>query len=387
VTDPPAFAASASEHPDPRQATGEVVGDVLEKLSARPDLVLLFVTASHAAAMADIADAVRRMLEPGTLLGCAAVSVVSGARELEERPAVSLWAGNVGPCRPVRLDHFPGAGDWQASGMAVVPADEPTTMVALPDPFSFPADRFLADIATTHPQLSVIGGLASAARGPGENRLVLDDRVYDDGAVAVLLPSEASSTTVVSQGCRPIGEPFTVTRSERNLLLELGSRPAVERLTETLAALEPDDRSRAQLGLQVGIVIDEQRDDFAQGDFLIRNVLGADPERGAIAVGDVVEMGSVVQFQVRDAESADADLRARLSGHEAEAALLFTCNGRGAHLFGTADHDARLVHRGTGSRATTGMFCAGELGPVGGRNFLHGFTASALLFHGAAAHR
>jgi small ligand-binding sensory domain FIST len=222
--------------------------------------------------------------------------------------------------------------------------------------------------------------MASAARGPGGNRLVLDGLVVDDGAVGALLPAGALVTTVVSQGCRPIGDPMTVTRSEGQVVYELAGRPALERLVELLGSLSEEERALAQQGIHLGHVIDEHKAEFGRGDFLIRNVLGGDREAGAIAVGDDVELGATVQFQVRDAASADEDLRELLAGEHASGALVFTCNGRGIRLFGEPDHDAEVVDAHVEGGATAGMFCAGEVGPVGGRSFLHGFTASVLLF-------
>jgi small ligand-binding sensory domain FIST len=171
-----------------------------------------------------------------------------------------------------------------------------------------------------------------------------------------------------------------VTRAERNVVFELAGKPALERLTEVIGGLTPDDRQRAERGIHLGRVVDERKERFDTGDFLIRNVLGGDRRLGALAIGDHVEVGATVQFQVRDAESADLDLRHVLAGRRAGGALLFTCTGRGSHLFGRAGHDAELVAAVT-SGGTAGMFCAGELGPVGGRTFLHGFTASVVLFH------
>jgi small ligand-binding sensory domain FIST len=189
---------------------------------------------------------------------------------------------------------------------------------------------------------------------------------------------------VVSQGCRPIGDPFTVTRSERNVIYELAGRPALERLNDIIAGATPDDRQLLQQGIHLGVVVDESRDAFSRGDFLIRNVLGADRGVGAIAVGDDVPIGAVVQFQVRDADSADEDLRELLGDRTGSAALVFTCNGRGTNLFGDPHHDAEAVSTAVDGAATAGMFCAGEIGPIGGRSHLHGFTASVVLFDGAA---
>ena len=263
------------------------------------------------------------------------------------------------------------------------PGDLPTdarAMLVLADPFTFPAGQFLDDLrARLGRELPVIGGLASAARGPGGNRLVLDDQVMTDGAVGVVLAG-VDVTTVVSQGCRPIGDPLIVTSGEGRLIGELAGRPAMQRLEEMVRRLGPEELALARQGLHLGRVIDESKADFGRGDFLIRSVLGADPERGAVAVGDEVAVGDTVQFQVRDAASAAEDLHHLLATEAADAALLFTCTGRGTHLFGVPDHDAGVLDTALGGVPSAGMSCAGEIGPVGGRSFLHSFTASIALF-------
>jgi small ligand-binding sensory domain FIST len=373
------FAAAASEHPLATHAVGEVVGAVLDQVGPSPDLAVVFVSVAHAGALDDIANAVRALLGPHTLVGVTASSLLAGDREIEGVPAVALWAGRIGPVDPVRLLARRSGDDWQVDGLPEFD-DRPRTLVLMADPFTFPTDAFLDELGRRAPQVTVIGGLASAGRGAAGNRLVLDDAVLDDGAVGFLLDDRHHTRTVVSQGCRPVGDPFVVTRSERNALYELAGRPALERVRTMVDEASDVDRSLMARGLHVGIVIDEQRERFDRGDFLVRNVLGADRDSGAVMVGRDVAFGSTVQFQVRDATSADADLRAQLSGAPAAAALVFTCTGRGSHLFGEPDHDATLVHAATGGGATAGMFCAGEMGPVGARNFLHGFTASVLLF-------
>ena len=387
------FAAALSEHPLATHATGEVVGHVLERLGGRrPDVALLFVTDAHGGALEDIGATVRTALDPGALLGVTAVSVAGGAREVEERPAVSLWAGCFGDdagqrslraVRPVRLSGVDavGASDAAFAGFPDDVDPEHELLMVLVDPFSFPAPAFLDEVERRWPGLAVIGGLASAGRGPGGNRLLLDDVLFDDGAVGVVLPAGRGIATVVSQGCRPVGAPYVITRSESNVVHELGGQSALARLEQVVADLSPDERSIAQRGgLHIGRVIDERRTHFGPGDFLIRAVLGADRESGAVAIGDEAPVGATLQFQVRDAASADEDLRELLSGRRADGALLFTCNGRGVGLFGEPDHDAAVLDAVVGGGATAGMFCAGELGPVGGRNFLHGYTASMILF-------
>lgn len=375
------FAAALSEHPLPTHATGEVVGDVLEQLGgAVPDLAVLFVTRAHVGVLEDVAATVRSLLNPGTLLAATAVSVLGGREEAEEVPAVSLWAGTTGPVVPVALDALLADEGVVVAGLDPEALDAAGTLLLLADPATFPVAELLDELGRSHPHLAVVGGVASAGAGPGANRLVVDDRLTDRGAVGVLVPREVPVGTVVSQGCAPVGAPFTVTRSERNMIHEIAGRPALERVEELIAAMTPDERSKAAQGLHLGRVIDEHKATFERGDFLIRNVLGADRSNGAVAVGDEVEIGDTVQFQVRDAESADTDLRLLLDGRSAAGALVFTCNGRGRNLFDDPHHDASVVVESLDTTAVAGMFCAGEIGPVGGHSFLHGFTASIALF-------
>lgn len=373
------IAAALSEHPLATQAVGETVGQVLDGLGGAPDLVAMFLTGAHLGAAEDICGAVRRLLNPRVLVGAGAVSVLGGSQEVEERAGLVVWAARFGvDISPVRLEAVPSPGGLLVAGGASLNSGA-GTLVLLADPFSFPAEQLLAHLAEAAPGVAIVGGLASAARAPGGNLLILDDERFRDGAVGVHLPPAVAVRTVVSQGCRPVGQPLVVTRAEGNVIYELAGQPAVDRLNEMVAALTPEERSLLGGGLHIGRVIDEHRVDFGRGDFLIRGVMGADRSVGALAVGDVVEVGAVVQFQVRDAASADEDLRLLLDGERAAGALVFTCNGRGSHLFGEPGHDAEVVSELTGA-ATGGMFCAGELGPVGGRSFVHGFTASVALF-------
>lgn len=374
-----AFAAALSEHPLATHATGEVVGEVLEKLDGPPDLAVLFVTGPHGGVFEDIAASVRQLLRPGTLVGATAVSVLAGRQEVEEVPAVSLWAARTGPTHARHLELVEQADGYVLAGVTDEELDGAGAAILIADP-AFPTDGVLDALHASHPHLAIAGGVASARGGPGVNRLVLDDRLHDHGAVLVLLDRDLPVEIVVSQGCSPIGRPLTVTRSERNMLIELAGRPALDRLEETLGELDEPGRAAAAKGLHLGRVVDEHELDFGMGDFLVRNVLGADRSNGAVAVGDIVEVGSTVQFHVRDAESADIELRHLLDDHQGEAALVFTCNGRGSHLFGEPDHDASIIVESLGTTAVAGMFCAGEVGPIGGRSFLHGFTAVTVIF-------
>jgi small ligand-binding sensory domain FIST len=382
------FASALSEHPDPAEAAGEVIGSVLERLGTEPDVAAVFASPQHRDAFGDIAAAVNRMLRPGVLVGTTAVAVLGGSREVEDAPAIGLWAARLtARPRPVRLQATRTASGIALQGLSASTFEPGDALLLLADPFSLPVDAIIDALAEFEMpgasealSVPVVGGMASAANTPGGNRLVLDDEVMSSGGVGVILPGAVATRSVVSQGCRPIGEPMIVTRAEGNLVMEIAGRPALDRLDDLVRAADAEERSLLASGLQIGIAIDEHRETFERGDFLVRGVVGADRIQRALAVGDRVEVGTTVQFQVRDAVAADEDLRAMLADATGDAALVFTCNGRGQRLFGEPDHDARVVHDTLGSPALAGMFCAGEFGPIGGRSFVHGFTASVLLF-------
>ena len=382
------FASALSEHPDPAEATGEVIGAVLEQLGTEPDVAAVFASPQHRDAFGDMAAAINRMLRPGVFVGTTAVAVLGGSREVEDAPAIGLWAARLAARpRPVRLQATRTASGIALQGLSASTFEPGDALLLLADPFSLPVDAIIDALAAFEmPEASetlsvpVVGGMASAANTPGGNRLVLDDEVMSSGGVGVVLPGGVATRTVVSQGCRPIGDPMIVTRAEGNLVMEIAGRPALDRLDDLVRAADAEERSLLASGLQIGIAIDEHRATFERGDFLVRGVVGADRLQRALAVGDRVEVGTTVQFQVRDAVAADEDLRAMLADATGDAALVFTCNGRGQRLFGEPDHDARVVHDTLGSPALAGMFCAGEFGPIGGRSFVHGFTASVLVF-------
>ena len=377
----PRFAAALSEHPVAAHAVGEVAGEILDAFGGdAPDLLVCFASPHFVGTMDDLTFALANVLEPRVMLGASAVSIVGGAREVEDRPALSVFAASMPSARltPVALG-LEGTPDGATVTGWPDLDDEPATLVLVADPFSFPVDGFLARLNDDRPDLQVIGGAASAARGPGGNRLVLDATVTTSGAVGVFVAGH-EIRTVVSQGCRPVGQPFVVTKGQGNRIEELAGLPAIDRVQECAAAAGADDRELMRAGLHLGLVVDEHRVDFGRGDFLVRNVLGGDPDTGAIVVGDEISVGQTVQFHVRDAAAADDDLREMLAGEAAAGALLFTCNGRGQRLFGVPDHDAAVVDQLLGPLPVAGAFCAGEIGPVGGRNFLHGFTASIALF-------
>ncbi len=371
-------AAGLSTHPDPAVATGEALGAVVERVGTGVDLAIVFVSGSTIAALDDVLDAVRQLLSPSVVIGCSAVGVLAGAEEAESGSGLAIWGGWL----PEHLDPsvlLPVTIEAQNMLGGLPSLTEREALMVLADPFTFPADQLLDELRVAAPGVPVIGGLASAGRAPAQNRLFVgrgdDLQVVTDGAVGLVLPAELLQLTV-SQGCRPIGEPWVITKGSGNLIHELAGKPALERLNDMVQALSSEERMLASQGLHCGFVAQNSRDDFNTGDFLIRGVLGADRSTGVVAVGAAVEVGDVVQFQVRDAASASAELLRLLPG-QADGAVVFTCNGRGSHLFAEPSHDASIVAE-LATGGVVGMFCAGELGPVGATNALHGFTASVL---------
>jgi small ligand-binding sensory domain FIST len=379
------IATGLSIAPAAEDAAVEAVQQVRASLDdARPELAYVFVSPAHLAEVDVVAAMVREKLDPEHLLGCVAEGVVGGRRELESGPALAVWAGSL-PGARVETFHLEAIAAEDGVAVAGVPTfdDDPALVTMLVDPFSFPAGSFLRLLNEEHEGLPIVGGIAAGAGAPGAQVLILDDEYHATGVVGATV-SGIPVRTIVSQGCAPIGRDAVVTRSEGNVVFELAGEPALDRLKADLASLPPERLQLAANGLLVGLVIDENRADYGRGDYLVRALLGADEDTGAIAVGDEVRIGQTLRFHVRDAESADEDLRESLAdglaGETAAGALLFTCNGRGTHMFSEPDHDARALAEAVGSPALAGFFCGGEIGPVGGRAFLHGFTATAAVF-------
>jgi small ligand-binding sensory domain FIST len=372
--------ASSSE-----TATADVLNRVAEGLQGQTaDLAVVFASIHHAEVLGDLAETLRRRGLARHVLGCTGESVIGDGLEIEAAPGLSLWAIALPSAvvRPLRLSvGREGIEGWPEDLDAS--ATPGRTLLLLADPFRFPIEEFLKRTNADRPGLRVIGGMASASHSPGRNRLVLDEEIYRDGAVGIFLEGPVTIRTVVSQGCRPVGRPMIVTKVQSNIIRELGRRPAVAVLQEQFAALPPDEQERMKHGLHIGRVINEYQESFHRGDFLVRNVLGAD-EDGGIAIGDMVRVGQTVQFHVRDAETADEDLRTLLRAERPQGrvagALLFSCNGRGTRLFPEPNHDVGVLRETFGPIPVAGFFAMGEIGPVGGQSFLHSFTASLVLF-------
>ena len=357
-----------------------------EGLGGAPaDLAVVFATGDHLGDPALTLDGVHEGLTPGALIGCGASGIVGGRREVEGATAVTVWAASFDGDSEASTFHASAIGDSVIGLPHLGGADG---AILLPDPWSFPTETVLSATAAAAPGVPILGGLASARTATGGGILFLDEDVILQGAVGVrfdgieLLPC-------VSQGATPLGPELTVTEGSGHVIRELAGRPALEKLREVILDLPPDDRELLSRGLLLGLVIDGNKPDYVQGDFLVRGLVGADLDEGSLAVGAAVAAGQVVRLHARDADSADRELhdalglrRQALGGRPPAGALVFTCNGRGRSMFGVADHDAATIGAELDDVPAAGFFAAGEIGPVGGESFLHTFTATVAVFPG-----
>jgi small ligand-binding sensory domain FIST len=375
-----------------------------------PDLVMAFVSDEHAEAYDRVPELVARELPHRVLVGCSAGSVIGGGREVEDQPALSLIAAVLPDVKlsPFHLDSeaIPdpalGADAW--SSLLGLSQPEAPELLLLPDPFTFEAERALAGLDASFPRANKLGGVASGGRRPGENALYLGPRVHRSGLVGLALQGNVVLDTIVAQGCRPIGVPLFVTRCRGNLLLEVDGRAPIEVLQELYREASAADQELFRTSLFLGIEMREARNEYQQGDFLIRNIVGIDQKSGAVAIGAMLHDAQVVQFHLRDAATSAEDLERRLSGYASgrgvatierrgagfgtaglvsnapEGALLFSCLGRGTYLYGRPDHDSEVFRRLIGDVPLAGFFCNGEIGPVEGTTFLHGYTSAFGIF-------
>jgi small ligand-binding sensory domain FIST len=326
------------------------------------------------------------------LAGCSSASLIVNDQELEERPGLALALYDLSGAE-LKAVHFTqeqveeanGPGYWHLE-TGINPADTNGWLV-FADPFHLDGEAWLRSWNEAYAPLPILGGLASGDHANQQTQVYLDGEVFEEGGVAISVSGAVRLAGITSQGCTPIGETWTLTHVERNLIRQLGNRPAYEVLVETFNNLSAADQKKSSGNLFIGLVINEYLEDFHRGDFLVRNVLGADPQSGTIAVGALPRTGQTVQFQRRDAEAASEDLLALLGraksalvGQTVYGGCLCSCNGRGRGLFGVAGHDARMVQQQLGPMGLAGFFCNGEIGPVGERIFLHGYTASLALF-------
>ena len=382
--------AAASTATSLYEAISTAYQEALEQLGVPlPDLVVVFVSARYGEEIRSAMESLNETAPARYLLGTTAEAVLANNDEYESEPAISIWMACLpnAEITPLTLEYSQTADGGTFLGWPddlVWPTD--ATMLLLADPFSFPVDGLIARLGEDRPGLPILGGMASGGNQPGSNTLVINGETYDSGAVGIILGGGVRVRPVVSQGCRPIGTPLVVTKAEDNMRVELGGRPAFVQLRAVYETLDDHDKQLVKSSLHVGRVASEYQDHFEPGDFLVRNVVGADPETGVVAVGDLIRTGQTVQFHVRDAHTAHEDLQALLTRQTTKppaGALVFTCNGRGRRLFSTPSHDASCLQQLLGPLPVAGFFAQGEIGPIGNTNCLHGFTASIALFEAA----
>jgi small ligand-binding sensory domain FIST len=384
------FASAISKELNAAEAGQALAAHIERAMGAGAvDLACLFFSSHYADQAQELSAPLLDRLTPGTLLGCTGEGIIAGQEEIESAPAVTLWTARLpgATLTPWRLSEKQHEGDTDLVEWPELDGgSDPSTLLLFADPFSSPMDDVLTEMADHYPGSMAIGGMAGGGHDEGENRLLLNETVHEGGLVGVAISGNVSVRAVVSQGCRPIGERYVVTKADRNVIHELGGVPALDQLRTMFETLSSHDRNLAQNALHVGVVMDEQRNRFERGDFLVRNLIGADRTSGSLAIGDLLTEGQTVQFHVRDAQSASEDLHLLLAADRSRhpqpplAALLFSCCGRGRGLFGRPHHDVTVLRERTGEIPVAGFFAQGEIGPVGGANFLHGYTASIALF-------
>jgi small ligand-binding sensory domain FIST len=381
------IACGLSTASDPRAGAVEAAAKVATELAGSSiDLVVVFACGAHLAAPEATLEGVHDTLQPDALIGCGAGGVVGDGREIEGGTAVAVWAAafengivSTFHAEVAEVEEgvaIAGVPDLQGAGGAIL----------LPDPYSFPTDAVLSELAERSPGVPVLGGISSVRTLRGQAALFLGERVVPGGAVGVRFDG-VELLPCVSQGATPIGPELTITAGEGRIIQELAGRPALAALRSVIDDLDDAEREILAEGMLLGIVVEQGQPDYLHGDFLVRSVLGGDPEHGTIAVGAPIAPGQVVRVHARDATSADRDLhealglrRRALGSDPLAGALMFTCNGRGRGMFGIADHDATALQDELGAIPMAGFFAAGEIGPVGGESFLHGFTATVAVF-------
>ena len=383
---PISISVGVSDAEDTSQAFMAAAEDAAAGLDGGCDLCVVFAGGAHLQSVPAILQIVHDRLAPGALIGCGAGGVIGAELELEDDAGAVVWALSApgSEIEAMELTSVAMGDEMALGGLPDDPADLGDALIVLADPRSFSADALLRHLNDARPAMPVLGGLASAAT-EGSACLLLDSDIVDEGAVAVSLRG-VEVLPCVSQGAAPVGPEMTVTGAEGNVVSELASKPALDRLREVIEDLDHREQALAAEGLLLGIVIDENQPEYERGDFLVRPIIGVDPATGAVAVGSSMRVGQTVRIHVRDASSASDDLRDALSTRAlalgdagAAGTLVFSCNGRGSQMFDEPSHDAGLVADVLGAPAG-GFFAAGEIGPVGGRNFLHGFTATMAVF-------
>ncbi len=356
------------------------------------DLLVVFAGASYRAFYAEMVQELYQKSGAKVLVGCSGQGIIGQEQEIEKnQAALSVLALSLpgAELRPILitdeiLQNSGAVGLPQQLG--IQPSDT-NAWILLADPFNLDAEALLKTLTEYYPGRPLIGGMASASPRLRQTYLFFNNQVLTEGAVALAVGGKYTLQPVVSQGATPIGEAWMVTQADKNLIYTISGRPAFEVLLDTIKDLPPDLLEKARRNLLVGLAVDEYKSDFGRGDYIIRSLMGADQKSGVIALNDFPRIGQTIQFQLRDADAADEDLRelltatkTRLGDNQPLAGVLFACNGRGLNMFPEPDHDAKSIAAQFSAMPLVGFFCNGEIGPIGPKPFLHGFTASLGLF-------
>jgi small ligand-binding sensory domain FIST len=385
------WAAATSDEHRCVEALAEITRDLRGGLGDRPpDLGLIFATPHHDAAWPEISDALADAFPDTVWLGCSGGGTLGGGRELEGGGAIAAIAASL-PGVKLHPFHLPqddvpdseSASEFWTGHLGLEPGTTPHFLL-LPDPFSCDVKRLISGLDHAFPAGTKVGGLASGAQAPGENTLFVGGQLHRNGAVGVALTGNVEVETIVAQGCRPIGHPMFITGCNGPFITELDGRKPLEVLQELHETLSPDDQELFRFSLFLGLVMRAHQVEYGHGDFLIRNLAGIEPESGAVAVGAEVEANQVVQFHLRDAATSTDDLRAHLEACDLRTppngALLFSCLGRGENLYGEPGHDSAAFLSRFGEVPLAGFFCNGEIGPIQGETYLHGYTSVFAMF-------
>jgi small ligand-binding sensory domain FIST len=388
------WVSALSRQTDIDSAVQEAAESAIRQLGKdHADLTIVFVSPQFSEFYDKVPDLVSRYFNPGLLFGCSGGGIIGNGEEAEQQAAVSITCAEL-PGVKIQPLHFETTDlpdqdtspsvwrDWFK-----VDVEDKPHFVFLADPFSFRGEEFLAGVDFAYPRSKKVGGLASGAQALGGNALYLGDKIYHSGLVGIALSGDIEVDAIVAQGCRPIGKPMQITQCEQTLLKELEGKPPLEVIQELHETLSDADKNLMQTSLFLGIEMDPMKDNPKQGDFLIRNLMGADRESGALVIGTLLRNGQLVQFHLRDKQMSAEDLNVMLTRYlqqgnaeNAKGALLFSCLGRGKYLYGKTNHDTDMFRSKLGEIPLGGFFCNGEIGPVGNATFLHGYTSSFGIF-------
>lgn len=382
------FKSTISTSSDPEQIVHQLTG----RCGNNFDMGVLFITPHQKNHIQAIVQGIREKVIIENLLACTCAGIIGSQTELENQTAASLFLAKLpkAKVRPFYVDqeHIENLflDEDFYDFFEVYPNEHPTFLI-FPDPFQVDLNRFILGLNNAYGASPVVGGLASGSASANGNLLMVNGQSYNHGIVGLVMTGDLKIDTIVSQGCKPVGESYIVTKAENNIIYEVAGEPFLDVLRKIFLKLTDTERRLVQQALLIGIVMDEYKHGFNRGDFLIRSVIGVDQETGAVAIGDIIKPGQTIQIHIRDAKTAEEDLNQLLAVYKEknktsipQGAFVFSCNGRGLSLFGEPDHDIKLIQKHIGPIPAAGFFCAGEIGPVGGRNFLHGFTDSIVVF-------